>query len=98
MTCFIDLNLFYTIIEIFNIKSLVTSIIPKLFWFVKNFTFDNSTYNVYKLLLYILSIDVYLNYYTKETGIGVPIKQKRQIAAEVIHFQVTIHLVHVLGL
>ena len=65
---------------------------------MKNFTFDNSTYNVYKLLLYILSIDVYLNYYTKETGIGVPIKQKWQIVAEVIHFQVTIHLVHVLGL
>ena len=46
MTCLIDLNLFYIIIEIFNIKSLVTSIIPELFWFVKNFTFDNSTYNV----------------------------------------------------
>ena len=46
MTCLIDLNLFYIIIEIFNIKSLVTSIIPELFGFVKNFTFDNSTYNV----------------------------------------------------
>ena len=46
MTCLIDLNLFYIIIEIFNIKSLVTSIIPELFWFMKNFTFDNSTYNV----------------------------------------------------
>ena len=46
MTCLIDLNLFYIIIEIFNIKSLVTSIIPELFWLVKNFTFDNSTYNV----------------------------------------------------
>ena len=46
MTCLIDLNLFYIIIEIFNIKSLVTSIIPEFFWFVKNFTFDNSTYNV----------------------------------------------------
>ena len=34
MTCLIDLNLFYIIIEIFNIKSLVTSIIPELFWFV----------------------------------------------------------------
>jgi hypothetical protein len=40
MTCLIDLNLFYIIIEIFNIKSLVTSIKPELFWFVKNFTFD----------------------------------------------------------
>ena len=38
MTCLIDFNLFYIIIEIFNIKSLVTSIIPELFWFVKNFT------------------------------------------------------------
>ena len=36
MTCLIDLNLFYIIIEIFNIKSLVTSIIPELFWLVKN--------------------------------------------------------------
>jgi hypothetical protein len=46
MTCFIDLNLFYIIIEIFNIKSLATSIIPELPWFVKNVTFDNSTNNV----------------------------------------------------
>jgi predicted nucleic acid-binding OB-fold protein len=29
MTCLIALNLFYIIIEIFNIKSLVTSIIPE---------------------------------------------------------------------
>ena len=46
MTCLIELNLFYIIIEIFNINNLVTSIIPELFWFVKNVTFDNSTYNV----------------------------------------------------
>ena len=31
---------------IFNIKSLVTSIIPELFWFMKNFTFDRVGHSI----------------------------------------------------